>query len=192
MMVISCFGSLFSWQFTIAEVARSCAEDGYFPRLFMRMSKWEAPIVGIVVITSAQTLLSFMTVSPTLDSKWTVLVDLSVMTNLIPYLLSMTALVALQKIEEVPRILARRGNIVALLATIYSLYALYATGDTAMMWGGIVTFAGWAFYGFMVPLLRSNNDEPEPQLAVSDERLSSNGTVAAQVTDVPDQISVPV
>jgi putrescine:ornithine antiporter len=40
MMVISCFGSLFSWQFTIAEVARSCAADGYFPRLFTRMNKW--------------------------------------------------------------------------------------------------------------------------------------------------------
>ena len=100
-----------------------------------------------------------MTVSPTLDSKWTVLLDLSVMTNLIPYLLSMSALVALQTIEKVPRVLARRGNIVALLATIYSLYALYATGDTAMMWGGIFTFAGWGLYGSMVPSLRICQEE---------------------------------
>jgi putrescine:ornithine antiporter len=179
MMVISCFGSLFSWQFTIAEVARSCAADGYFPRLFMRMSRLGAPVVGILVITGFQTLLSFMTVSPTLDSKFTVLLDLSVMTNVIPYLLSMSALVALQTIEKVPRVLARRGNIVALLATIYSLYALYATGDTAMMWGGIVTFAGWGLYGFMVPRLRISREQ-----AAAPE-LATNGQPSA-----PDRVKI--
>ena len=179
MMVISCFGSLFSWQFTIAEVARSCAVDGYFPRLFMRMGRLGAPVVGILVITGFQTLLSFMTVSPTLDSKFTVLLDLSVMTNVIPYLLSMSALVALQTIEKVPRVLARRGNIVALLATIYSLYALYATGDTAMMWGGIVTFAGWGLYGFMVPRLRISRE----QAAAAE--LATNGQPSA-----PERIKV--
>ena len=191
MMVISCFGSLFSWQFTIAEVARSCAADGYFPRVFMRMSKWGAPIAGIIVITIAQTALSFMTVSPTLDSKWTVLVDLSVMTNLIPYLLSMTALVALQAIEKVPRILARRANIVAFLATVYSVYALYASGYTAMMWGGIFTFAGWALYGFMVPLLRSSKEAPSLDVATVNEGPPSSGKVAAPRRSIPDRVKVP-
>jgi putrescine:ornithine antiporter len=158
MMVVSCFGSLFSWQFTIAEVARSCAADGYFPRLFMRATKGGVLVVGIVSITVAQSLISLMTVSPTLDKKFTVLVDLSVMTNLIPYLLSMSALVALQVTEKVPRVLAKRANVVAALATIYSLYALYASGYTAMMWGGIITFAGWGLYGFMVPRLRISRD----------------------------------
>jgi putrescine:ornithine antiporter len=173
MMVISCFGSLFSWQFTIAEVARSCAADGYFPRLFGRMSKLGAPVVGILVITGFQTLLSFMTVSPTLDSKFTVLLNLSVMTNVIPYLLSMSALVALQTVEKVPPLLAKRGNIVALLATIYSLYALYATGETAMMWGGIVTFAGWGLYGFMVPRLRISREEAPAAEPTTNGQLSA-------------------
>ncbi len=51
LMVISCFGSLFAWQFTIAEVARSSALVGYFPKLFKRLSKAGAPIAGICVIT---------------------------------------------------------------------------------------------------------------------------------------------
>jgi putrescine:ornithine antiporter len=168
MMIISCFGSLVSWQFTIAEVARSCAADGYFPRLFLRATKSGVLIFGIISITIAQSLLSLMTVSPTLDKKWTVLVDLSVMTDLIPYLLSMSALVALQVVEKVPRVLARRGNVMAFLATIYSLYALYTSGYTAMMWGGIFTFAGWGLYGFMVPRLRASKEEDaEPVLPAS-------------------------
>lgn len=183
MMVVSCFGSLFSWQFTIAEVARSSAAVGYFPNLFKRMSKAGAPIIGICVITAFQTLLAFMTVSPSLDKQFTVLLDLAVMTNLIPYLLSMSALVALQKIERVPPLLARRANIVAVLATIYSLYALYATGETAMMWGGIVTFAGWMLYGFVAPKLQArdaaaanvvptNGKPPLPELAVVASKVS--------------------
>jgi putrescine:ornithine antiporter len=179
MMVISCFGSLFTWQFTIAEVARSCAADGYFPRLFLRATKGGVLVFGIVSITIAQSLISLMTVSPTLDKKWTVLVDLSVMTNLIPYLLSMSALVALQVIEKVPRILARRANVVALLATVYSLYALYASGYTAMMWGGIFTFAGWGLYGFIVPRLRTSKEEAARQQAAA-VGLATNGQPAAE------------
>jgi putrescine:ornithine antiporter len=108
-----------------------------------------------------------------------VLVDLSVMTNLIPYLLSMSALVALQVIEKVPRILARRANIVAFLATIYSLYALYASGYTAMMWGGIFTFAGWGLYGFIVPRLRTSKEEAARQQAAA-VGLATNGQPAAE------------
>ena len=180
MMVISCFGSLFSWQFTIAEVARSCAADGYFPKLFRIVSKAGAPIIGLLVITGFQTLMSFMTVSPTLDNKWTVLVDLSVMTNLIPYLLSMSALVALQKIEKVPAVLAKRANVVALLATLYSLYACYASGYQAMMWGGLLTFAGWGLYGFMVPRLHAVEELETPELP----ELPTNGLPPAPAAPV--------
>jgi putrescine:ornithine antiporter len=151
LMVVSCFGSLFSWQFTIAEVARSSAVVGYFPKLFKRVTKAGAPVIGMCVITVAQTLVAFMTASPSLNKQFTVLLNLTVMTNLIPYLLSMAALVALQKIELVPRVLARRANVAAVLATAYSLYALYTTGEQAMLYGGLVTFAGWMLYGLVAP-----------------------------------------
>lgn len=62
------------------------------------------------MITAAQTAISFMTVSPSLDRQFTVLLDLSVMTNLIPYLLSMSALMVLQHVEHVSDKLARKAN----------------------------------------------------------------------------------
>jgi putrescine:ornithine antiporter len=151
MMVISCFGSLFSWQFTVAEVARSSAGVGYFPRFLKQVSKAGAPIIGLCVITGVQSLVAFMTVSPSLNKQFTTLLNLTVMTNLIPYLLAMAGLVVLQKVELVPRIMARRANIAAVLATAYSLYALYSTGKTAMLYGGLVTFAGWMLYGLVAP-----------------------------------------
>ena len=90
-----------------------------------------------------------MTVSPSLNKQFTLLLNLAVMTNLIPYLLCMAALMALQKIELVPRKMARTANVVAVLATIYSLYALYSAGEQAMLYGGLVTFAGWMLYGLV-------------------------------------------
>lgn len=161
MMVISCFGSLFSWQFTIAEVARSSAAIGYFPKLFKRVTKAGAPIIGICVITIVQTLVAFMTASPSLNKQFTVLLNLTVMTNLIPYLLSMAALIALQKVEHVPAVLARKANIAAVLATVFSLYALYTTGEQAMLYGGLVTFAGWMLYGLIAPRFQTP-DTPAP------------------------------
>ena len=56
----------------------------------------------MVTITSLQTLLSLMTISPSLNKQFNVLVDLAVVTNVIPYLLSMAALPVLLKTENVP------------------------------------------------------------------------------------------
>lgn len=92
LMVMSCFGSLLGWQFTIAQVFKSSAEEGYFPAFFKKVTSKDAPIVGMVTITSLQTLLSLMTISPSLNKQFNVLVDLAVVTNVIPYLLSMAAL----------------------------------------------------------------------------------------------------
>jgi putrescine:ornithine antiporter len=160
MLVISCFGSLFAWQFTIAEVARSSALVGYFPRLFKKMTKSGAPIVGICVITAIQTGLSFLTVSPSLNKQFTVLLDLAVVTNLIPYLLSMAALITLQRFEGVPRSARKLANVAAVIGTLYSLYAMHSSGSTAMIWGGIVTFAGWMLYGFVAPRIEAR-ETPE-------------------------------
>ena len=105
LMVMSCFGSLLGWQFTIAQVFKSSAEEGYFPAFFKKVTSKDAPIVGMVTITALQTLLSLMTISPSLNKQFNVLVDLAVVTNVIPYLLSMAALAVLLKAENVAPLL---------------------------------------------------------------------------------------
>jgi putrescine:ornithine antiporter len=149
LMVMSCFGSLLGWQFTIAQVFKSSAEEGYFPAFFKKVTSKGAPIVGMVTITSLQTLLSLMTISPSLNKQFNVLVDLAVVTNVIPYLLSMAALAVLLKTENVPRPKYKKTVLVAFIGSVYSIYALYAAGEQAMLYGSIVTFIGWTLYGFV-------------------------------------------
>lgn len=149
LMVISCFGSLLGWQFTIAEVFRSSSIAGYFPKIFSKVTKTETPILGLVIITTLQSLLALMTISPSLSKQFNILVNLAVVTNVIPYLLSMAAVSVIQKSENVPANKVRFTNFIALIGSIYSLYALYTSGSQALMYGSIATFVGWTLYGFV-------------------------------------------
>lgn len=149
LMVLSCFGSLLGWQFTIAEVFRSSAQEGYFPKVFSKVIGNGTPLVGMLIITVCQSLLSLMTISPSLSKQFTILVNLAVVTNVIPYLLSMASLKTMQLAESVPEHGQKFTNAVAVIAAIYSLYALYTAGSVALVGGSIVTFAGWVLYGFI-------------------------------------------
>ena len=149
LMVMSCFGSLLGWQFTIANVFKQSADEGLFPKLFSQITSKDAPVVGMVTITIVQSLLSLMTMSESLNQQFEVLVNLAVVTNIIPYLLSMAAIIVILKS-------ARRGGselsgttFIAFIGSLYSLYALYASGLEAMTYGSIVTFIGWTLYGFI-------------------------------------------
>ena len=98
-----------------------------------------------------------MTISPSLNSQFNVLVNLAVVTNIIPYILSMAALVIIQKVAKVEPRKARVANIVALIGAIYSFYALYSSGQEAMLYGAMVTFMGWTLYGLVSPRFELKN-----------------------------------
>lgn len=147
LMVMSCFGSLLGWQFTIANVFKGAADEGYFPKLFSKITSKDAPVVGMVTITIIQSFLSLMTISPSLSEQFETLVNLAVVTNIIPYLLSMGAIIVLMKATGRSGGELKGTTFIAFIGSIYSLYALYASGLEAMTYGAIVTFAGWTLYG---------------------------------------------
>lgn len=147
LMVLACTGSLLGWQFTVAQVFKSSADQGYFPKVFSKVTKTNTPLVGMIILCIVQTLLSLMTMSPSLSEQFDVLVNLAVVTNLVPYVLSMSALYVMQKVSNVPGGEMKVTTIVALIGNIYSFYALYGSGAEAMLGGGLVTFFGWVIYG---------------------------------------------
>lgn len=149
LMVMSCFGSLLGWQFTIANVFKGAADEGYFPKLFSKITSKEAPVVGMITITIMQSFMSLMTISPSLSEQFETLVNLAVVTNIIPYLLSMGAVIVLLKAAKRTGGELKVTTFIAFIGSLYSLYALYASGFEAMTYGAIVTFAGWTLYGFV-------------------------------------------
>lgn len=149
LMVMSCFGSLLGWQFTIANVFKAGADDGYFPKAFSKVTSKAAPIVGMVIITAIQSGMSLMTINPSLNEQFETLVNLAVITNIMPYLLSMAAVIVIMKAAKRSGSELRSTTFIAFIASLYSLYACYASGFEAMTYGSIVTFLGWTLYGFI-------------------------------------------
>ena len=67
----------------------------------------------MIIITAIQTGFCFMTISPELFKQFNRLVDLAVVTNIMPYLLSMAAVAVIMKVAKVEPSKAKLYNVIA-------------------------------------------------------------------------------
>lgn len=147
--IVACVGSLCGWQFTVANVVRDSARAGFFPKFLIKSIPNGTPMAALISLTLVQTVMALMTISPSLNEQFMILLTLAVVTNLIPFFLSIGSLPRIMRLagcEGRERILA---NMAVVIASVYSLYACYASGSDAMVYGSLLTFAGWVIYGMM-------------------------------------------
>ena len=149
--VLACLGSLLGWQFTIAQTAKSAAADRLFPTVFSKENNLGAPIAGMVIMGIVQTVMALSTISPSLSEQFSALVNLAVVTNVIPYIISLSALSVMMKTAGVADAVFKRNMIITVIATLYSTYAIYASGKDAVLGGTIVLALTYILYGFLAP-----------------------------------------
>jgi putrescine:ornithine antiporter len=153
--VFACLGSLLGWQFTISRTAKAAADDRLFPSLFSKENSMGAPVAGMIVMAIVQTAMALSTASPTLSEQFSVLVNLAVVTNVIPYIISLSALFVMMKGVGVDARTYRRNGIIAVIAMLYSTYAIYASGKDAVLGATIVMALTFIIYGFLAPRFAS-------------------------------------
>lgn len=149
--VLACLGSLLGWQFTIAQTGKSAADDRMFPALFSRVNSMGAPITGMIVLGVVQSLLALMTISPTLSEQFSALVNLAVVTNVVPYIVSLSSLMVMMKSAHVGQKVYRRTVFVTVIALAYSVFAIYAAGKDAVLGGMLVIGIAYIIWGFIAP-----------------------------------------
>jgi putrescine:ornithine antiporter len=149
--VMACLGSLLGWQFTIAMTAKSASEGRMFPAFFSKLNAFGAPVVGMIVLGVLQTLLALSTISPTLSEQFSALVNLAVVTNVIPYIIALSALFVMMKTAGITGAKYQLNLVVTLVAMLYSVYALYASGKDAVLGGMLVTALCFLIWGFIAP-----------------------------------------
>jgi putrescine:ornithine antiporter len=149
--VLACLGSLLGWQFTIAQTAKSAAGDRLFPTIFAKESRLGAPIAGMIIMGIVQTAMALSTISPTLSEQFSALVNLAVVTNVIPYIISLSALAVMMKTAGVADAVFKRNMFITVIAMLYSTYAIYASGKDAVLGGTIVLALTYVVYGFLAP-----------------------------------------
>lgn len=152
-MCIACLGSLLTWQFTTGQVFKSCADVGYFFKIFGRVTKRGAPVLGLIIICVIQSAFLLMSITPSFNREFNVIVDFSVVIDLVPYILSMSACSTIIKSSDeyktgkISHEKLMFIGVVCFLANLYTLYAMYSSGSEALVYGALVTFAGWVIFG---------------------------------------------
>ena len=147
--ILACLGSLLGWQFTLSSTAKSAADGNMFPKAFSKVNSMGAPIVGMIILGVVQTALALSTISPTLSEQFGALVNLAVVTNVIPYILALSALPVMMKANNVPSNVYTRNMVITVIAMLYSVYALYASGGSAVMGGMLVLGLTYVIWGFI-------------------------------------------
>jgi len=147
--VAACLGSLLGWQFTLAQVSKAAAEQRMFPKFFAKVTAADAPIVGMLVAGGLQTAMAVSTMSPDATAQFGKLVSLAAVTNLIPYVTSLSALMIIMRKSKVEDSLFNRNVAVLMVAMLYSFYALYASGKDAVFGAMIVMAIDYLIFGFI-------------------------------------------
>jgi putrescine:ornithine antiporter len=98
-----------------------------------------------------QSLLALSTISPTLSEQFSALVNLAVVTNVIPYVVSLSALFVMMRAAKVAENVWRRNVAITVVAMAYSVFALYASGMEAVMGGMLVLGIAYIIWGFIAP-----------------------------------------
>ena len=147
--VLACLGSLLGWQFTIAQTAKSASDERMFPHFFSRVNAMGAPVTGMIILGVVQTLLALMTISPTLSEQFSALVNLSVVTNVVPYIIALSALMVMMRTAGVPEGKYRFNTAIATIGMVYSVFAIYASGKDAVLGGMLVTGVAFIVWGFI-------------------------------------------
>jgi putrescine:ornithine antiporter len=149
--VMACVGSLLGWQFTLATTAKDAADTKMFPAIFGKATAAGAPIAGMVIMGIVQSVLALSTISPDLNKQFSALVNLAVVTNVLPYIIALSALFVMMRDAKVDQRTRRINAFVAVVAILYSVYALYASGKDAVMGGMLVMGIGYLVYGLIAP-----------------------------------------
>jgi putrescine:ornithine antiporter len=170
---MACIGSLLGWQFTISQTGKLAADDGMFPSFLGKVNSKDAPVVGMIIIGVVQTVFALMTASPSLGETFNALVDLSVVTNVIPYIMALTGLmVMMRKVGIEPNVYTRNALVVT-VAVVYSIMAIYLSGSSAVIGGVLIMSFGYLIYGFMAvkfEMKRNDSGQQSENVAGGDQQ----------------------
>lgn len=160
MLVFSCAGSTVGWQFTLARVMESSAQQGYFPKLFTETTQSGAPLKGMLVLVCIQTCFCLLTISPQLFKQFNTLVDLAVVMDIVPYILSMSALPVILKAAKVRGGESDLCVSAAVVGIAFAFYVLYTAGAKSVFYASFAVFFGWVLWGWLAPKFVEPNDKP--------------------------------
>lgn len=124
-------GTLGGWVLLTAETARAGADVHLFPGRLAPAQRSAVPRRILLAMAVVMSLVALGTISPTFGKQFDVLLDVSTVWSIIPYVICGLALLRLAKaLPPAPRLLARLGALLAIAITGWTI----ATGTEMTLW----------------------------------------------------------
>ena len=147
-VAIAAFGALNGWILIQGQVPYAIAKDKLFPPFLSKRNSNGTPSRGIIMGSILVSVLMAMNYTKGLTEQFKILILMSTLTSLIPYLFS-TASYIIIRLEN--KYLHSRKSwvqaiILSSLAFLFSLWAIAGSGQETVYWGFILLMAGVPFY----------------------------------------------
>ncbi|SDE47729.1 amino acid/polyamine/organocation transporter, APC superfamily [Mucilaginibacter pineti] len=144
-VAIAAFGALNGWTLMQGQMPFAIAKDKLFPAIFSKQNKKGVPYVGILLNSVLVSLFMSMNYTKGLVEQFRFLLLLSLLSMLIPYLLSAAAYLVIKAAKK--QTTGWPGAVaLAVLAFSYALWNIAGTGKDAVYYGFLLLMASVPFY----------------------------------------------
>ncbi|WP_347173004.1 amino acid permease [Polaribacter uvawellassae] len=146
---ISGIGALNGWILIVAQIPMAAAKDKMFPRIFKKENKNGAPVLGLIIGSVLSSIVMLMNFSESLVDQFTFMVNLTVLTCLVPYLFVSAAYIIILIERKIHLNSIIKTFVLGLLGFSYSVWAIYGSGADVVFYGFLLLLLGIPFYALM-------------------------------------------
>jgi APA family basic amino acid/polyamine antiporter len=131
------------------QLPMATAQDNMFPRIFKRENKNSVPYLGVIIGSTLTSALLLLNLSDSLIDQFKFILDLTVLSVLVPYLFVAAAyvIVIIEKKLHFNSVL--KTFLLGTLGFVYSLWAIFGTPSDIVFYGFLLLLAGIPFYVIM-------------------------------------------
>ncbi len=127
----------------------AAAKDKMFPRIFKKENKNGAPVLGLIIGSVLSSIVMLMNFSEGLVDQFTFMVNLTVLTCLVPYLFVSAAYIIVLIERKIHLNSILKTFVLGLLGFSYSVWAIYGSGADVVFYGFLLLLLGIPFYALM-------------------------------------------
>ncbi len=159
---LAAFVSLNGWILLQGQIPLAAAGDGLFPKMFARVTKNGAPIVGLIISSILMTSMLMMNYQASLVDQFTMIVTFTTFTILLPYLYSAVAdlFFLCTSPTAIPKGQFIRSVTISLVGFGYTILIVLGSGQAAVYLGMLFVFSGFPIYAWMKRQSKLEADNP--------------------------------
>jgi APA family basic amino acid/polyamine antiporter len=146
---ISAMGCLNGWILLTGQLPMATAQDDMFPKVFKIKNKSGAPIFGLIIGSILTSVLLVLNFTEGLLDQFTFIVNLTVLTALIPYLFVAASYIIILINKKIHINSFIKTFTLGSLGFAYSLWAIYGSGSETVFYGLMLLLLGIPFYVLM-------------------------------------------